>query len=140
MATRQPAAGEAVPRVLSVRAWKDRASVRYHEIREVGAGGITHRLQISIAADSYNSQSVARIDRWDGQAWQPVATIPGVLMATNTIRPNYLVLWDDDANWLSHDDGEDVVRNGNEHGGITLFERDVRELVRLASLVLGIPA
>lgn len=36
-----------------------------------------HRLRVLVRADSYRAQSWSRVERWDGQAWQEVWSVPG---------------------------------------------------------------
>lgn len=129
---RNTAAGAPVDRtvLLSRRAWRGQQSVEYHAIREVhdtpplGHDVVIHRLQIAIDADSYDVQSGARIQRWDGQTWQTVATIPYTLMESTKVEPNYNRLWNRDGGGLSPD-------------GEAAIYADEAELVRLAALVLG---
>lgn len=129
-----PAITRTIP--LSTRAWRGRQSVEYHAIRELDrpAAFDRTRLSIKIDLDSHEDQSSAKVERWDGATWQPVAVIPPSLMATVLAARyphNYLFMWDEEANWFTCD-GRD-----GRLSGMDAFEADEAELVRLASLVMG---
>jgi hypothetical protein len=55
-------------------------SVTYRELLGVVKTG--DRLKIDIKSDAYRAQSHARIERWDGNQWQLVWSIPAHAMAT----------------------------------------------------------
>ncbi len=103
-------------KTLSQRAFKSRQSNEYHEIIEMQDNEFwpyeRHRLQVRIDRDSYDFQSSAVIEKWDGSGWRNVASIPYSLMKT----PDYTTL---------------LKEVGNAR-----FQEDRNELVNLACLTL----
>ncbi len=44
---------------------------------EYDCRGTLHKLRITVYVDGYASQSYGRVEKWDGNQWREVATIPG---------------------------------------------------------------
>lgn len=65
-----------VVNTLSSRYWQGRQSWEYEELLEVGG----HRLRVRIDCDSYDFQSSAVCERWDGNAWREVSRLAGQAM------------------------------------------------------------
>lgn len=81
------------------QATKGKQSLDYTALWQLGA----HKLRVKRRRDSYDFQSWARIERWDGSAWQEVATIPYSSMSEDSyysresiIRPTPAELQDED--------------------------------------------
>ena len=55
--------------VINVQVCPTRQSFHYVELLSLG----NHKLRVDIQADTYDFQSHARIERWDGNQWQLVA-------------------------------------------------------------------
>ena len=88
-------------------------SISYVELLADATG---QKLRVSIKSDAYKAQSSAKIERWDGNLWQNVASVPFGLMKTK----------------------EGLYYLPNKGGLIqTNFFEDRNELVRLADLILG---
>lgn len=73
------------------------------------------RVQLTISSDSYDDQSFARSERWDGTQWHAVADIPGPSMKTKT--------------GLAYQRGEPLLPAD--------FAADRSELIALTKAVLG---
>ncbi len=99
-------------KILDIDLSQGTQSLEYTELVELRA----NTLQIKIKSDSYDFQSYAIIDRWDGRQWQRVASIGYGSMATKS--------------------GLHYVPN--PHNG--MFEEDRDRLVEKARMILGVAA
>jgi hypothetical protein len=81
------------------------------------------RLRATVYRDSYDFQSSAQIERWDGARWQAVARIPMTLLTCLHFGVNY----------LSHTERRGGIFTAE---GAEALRVDVRELFRLAAIVL----
>ena len=77
-----------------------------------------HRLQIRVKSDGYKQQCYAIVERWDGNQWQSMHSIPWSAMST----PSKLV-------YQPKQLGENVQ--------VGFFKLDRDELLRVAELILG---
>ena len=76
-------------RDIADRMWKGQQSINRELLVEVhgplplGVGAETrHRFRFTVHVDSYDFQSYAKAERWDGAKWQTVHVIPGEQLAT----------------------------------------------------------
>ena len=60
-----------MPSPISTRVWKGSQSWEFEDILRLEDG---QKLAIRIKRDSYDHQSYARVDRWDGAKWQLVVS------------------------------------------------------------------
>lgn len=101
---------------------KSRQSVHFVELIEFlwtdEEGTHKAKLRIAIKSDSYDFQSFARIAKWDGNQWQPMANIPYSNMKT----PHGMYVW-----------GEVEPRWTNPRN----FEGDREALIKKAKEILG---
>lgn len=99
------------PKLLDRKCSYGRSSLEYQALWQLGE----HRLRVRRDRDAYAFQSSAIIERWNGEAWKQVESIPYEMMATS-------------------DDDSYVVKNAPRPLQAELA--DEAELLRLAGLIL----
>lgn len=50
----------------------------------------THRLRLTVRRNAYDAQSYAKTQRWDGEKWQDVETLPISLLPEETRAVSYV--------------------------------------------------
>lgn len=108
---------------------KGRQSLDYKEVlsfkRTRNKIAQEHRLQVRIKSDSYDFQSHAVIERWNGDEWKQVHSIHYAQMQT---IPKLIHVGCNQPSNLS----QSVIKNNN----MRHFQKDRDELVRIAKEIL----